>query len=217
MIAMQAVLAGKGHHALEVRDLQQRIGHRLDIDGAGLRAQLRLPGFGPLCVDEIGGQPQAREFAGNQIVRAAVQAALREQVVSGSQQRQQRPGDRRHAAGRDQRGLGTLERRHLRVQRQLARGVVVAQVTHVIVAAFAAVGVGCRLEDRHLHGTGDPRQRFTRVHELCFQALVIGHGGSPRAIVTQIRYRVRMPFCRDARDHVERHCAGAPPVRTRLS
>src|SRR5438105_6916304 len=104
---------------------------------------------------------------------AARQAALCEQVIPRRQYREQRRGDRRHAAGGDQCGLRAFQGRELGMQRELARGVVGTQVAHVVVAAFAAVLIGRGLEDRHLHRARDARQRLAGVYQLGFDT----HGG----------------------------------------
>src|SRR5256885_13005686 len=80
------------------------------------------------------------------------------------QQREQRRGDRRHAAGGDQRRLRAFQRRELGVQRELARGVVGTQVAHVVVAALTAVLISRGLEDRHLDRPGDARQRLAGLY-----------------------------------------------------
>src|ERR1700704_873866 len=103
----------------------------------------------------------------------AIQAALRQQMIPRRQHREQRGGDRRHAAGGDQCGLRAFQRRELGMQRELAGGVFGARVAPGGVAAFPAVFIGRGLEDRHLHRPGDARQRLTGVHQLGFDT----HGG----------------------------------------
>jgi len=87
-------------------------------------------------------------------------------MLAGGQEREQRRRDRRHAARRDERRLGALERGELVLECELRRRVVGAQVAHVVVAAFAAVLEGGRLEDRHLHRAADARLRLTGVYQL---------------------------------------------------
>jgi hypothetical protein len=153
---------------------------------------------------------KARQLAGHQVVCAAVQAALREQVVARRQHGEQRGGDRRHAARTHQRGLGLLERGDLGVQREMAGRVVGAQVAHVVVALLAGVLEGGRLEDRHLHRAGDARQRLAGVHQLCLDVSVGRHGCLADAPVMWIRYRVRMPASRDS---TARRAGTVPPHR----
>src|SRR5438309_3618521 len=134
----------------------------------------------PVGVDEVHRQAERREVPAQQIMGATIEAALCQQVIPRRQHGEERGGDRRHAARGDQRGLRALQRRELGMQRELARGVVGAQVAHVVVAAFTAVLIGRGLEDRHLHRARDSRQRLAGVYQLGFDT----HGGfrhwSPR-------------------------------------
>src|SRR5438309_1981992 len=127
----------------------------------------------PVGVDEVHRQAERREVPAQQIMGATIEAALCQQVIPRRQHGEERGGDRRHAARGDQRGLRALQRRELGMQRELARGVVGAQVAHVVVAAFTAVLIGRGLEDRHLHRARDSRQRLAGVYQLGFDT----HGG----------------------------------------
>ena len=105
-------------------------------------------------------------------MRAAVQAALRQQVIPGAKQRQERGRDGGHAACGHKRRLGILQRRELAVQRQVVRRVVEPGVTDVVVACDVGGLEGGGLKDRHGHGPLDPGARFSGVNQLRFQAAV---------------------------------------------
>ena len=118
----------KRDDACEVGHLEQRVRHRLDVDGLRVRPQLRLPRGRIVRVDEVVGDAEVREVVRDEIVRAAVQAALRQQVIAGRQHREQRGRDRGHAAGGDQRGLGTFERGELGVRAPSWLGVLLSRM-----------------------------------------------------------------------------------------
>src|ERR1700683_997152 len=117
----QAVCAREFNHRLKIGHLEQRIGHGLDVDGARVGAQLLGPRIAPVGIDEIVADAESSELAGEKVMRAAVQAVLRQQVIPGRQKAQERGRARGHAAGGDEGRLGALKRGDLLVQRQLAR------------------------------------------------------------------------------------------------
>jgi hypothetical protein len=69
------VLARKLHHALEVRDLEQRIGNGLDVYGARVGAQQCRPGLAPVGVDEVALDAKPGEFFGESTVSSVVDIA----------------------------------------------------------------------------------------------------------------------------------------------
>ena len=181
----QAVLAGELHHSFQVGDLQQRVRHGLDVNGARVGAQQRRPGIAPVGIDEVALDAEPRELPVHQVVRAAVQPALCQEVIAGREHREERSGDGRHAARRNECRRAAFEHRQFLVQCDLARGVVDPQVADVVVAAFARILEGCGLEDRHLDRAGNARQRLAGVHQLRLDVPEgFAHGELPGAIVT---------------------------------
>src|SRR6266478_984401 len=94
----QAVLGGKVHRGLQVADLEQGIRDRLDVDRFGVRPNRLAPGCGLVAIDKIHRHPVARKFLDKEIVGAAVNAVLREQMPTAGEHREQRRRNRRHAA-----------------------------------------------------------------------------------------------------------------------
>ena len=107
----------------------------------------------------------------DEIVRAAVEAILNEQVVSCREHRQQRGRNCRHAAGGDQRRICVLRSREFFVQRLVVRCVVQTDVFQTVIVRFVGVFKIRRLKNRHAHGALNARLRLTRVDQFCFQTL----------------------------------------------
>ncbi len=170
----EAVLPGEGDDRLQVRDLHERVGDGLDVDGPGVGAQLRPPVGGVLAVDEGVVDAQAGQLVGDEGAGAAVGAIHDEQVVARPEAGEQAGRDRGHAAGGDQRRFGALERRELRVQRLVVGRVAEPHVACRVVVCLALIEERRRLEDGHRHRAVDPRLRLTRVH----------HGGGDRLVRT---------------------------------
>src|SRR5712675_478375 len=76
----EAILGGEVHRGPQIADLEQGIRHRLDVDSFGVRANRLAPGCRLVAVDKIHRHPVARKFLHEEIVGAAVNAVLREQM-----------------------------------------------------------------------------------------------------------------------------------------
>ena len=150
---------------VEVGYLQQRVGERLEIDRPGVPPELSLPRPRGLRVEEGHLDPQPRQIARHQIVRAAVESVLRQQVVAGAEHAEQGGGDGGHPAGGRQRGLRSFERGELLVQGQMVGRVGQARVRNVVVTAVAALDEGGGLEHGQGDGAPDARPRLACVDE----------------------------------------------------
>ena len=78
----QPMVAREGHHPLEVRQLDQRVGQRLDVDGARGVPDARGPGLRGLRVNDGVSDAQSTELVVEQAARASVEAILDEQMVA---------------------------------------------------------------------------------------------------------------------------------------
>ncbi len=78
----QPVPAREAHDALQVRDLQHRVRHGLHIDRLRVRPELRFPRGRVVRIDEIELDAELREVARDQIVGAAIQRVLGDQMIA---------------------------------------------------------------------------------------------------------------------------------------
>ena len=78
----EAMLAREPDDALQICNFQQRIGHGLHVDGLRVRPQLCFPGAGVIRINEIERDTELLEVSRDEIVRAAVQPALCQQVIA---------------------------------------------------------------------------------------------------------------------------------------
>ena len=154
-----------------MRDLQQGITHRFDVDRFCVGAQLLIPGLWIVRIHEVICHSERVQILRDEIVRAAVEAILNEQVVSCREHRQQRGRNCRHAAGGDQRRICVLRSREFFVQRLVVRCVVQTDVFQTVIVRFVGVFKIRRLKNRHAHGALNARLRLTRVDQFCFQTL----------------------------------------------
>src|SRR5262249_61123994 len=101
----EAVLAGEARGGGEIADAAERVGDRLDVKDARRRLEARRPAGWILQVDEVVADPEAREVARQEIVGAAVDAVLHEDVVAGAEEGEERRADRGHSARGDEGAL----------------------------------------------------------------------------------------------------------------
>ncbi len=160
--------AGELDHHPMVGNLQQRIGHRLDINCPGVGFEHAPPLLGIGCVDEVEGDSKVRQVIGDEGMGAAVQAFLGEQVIPRLQHRQQSGRDRGHAAGGHHRRLSALQRGEQLAQRDMVGRVVQADIFQVFVLGLPGVLEGRGLENRHGHGARKPRMRVAGMNQLGF-------------------------------------------------
>ena len=169
------MLPGERRSSLEIADLEQRVRHRFDVDSPGIGTQLRLPRIGIVAVDEIKLESKRSKVFGEKIVSPSVQAVLRQQMIAGGQEGQQRGGDRSHSARGDQCRFSVFERRKFSVERQMIGTIVEPDVSDVVVALLAGVFEHGRLEDRQAHRSEDSRLGFAGVDQLRFDAFELFH------------------------------------------
>src|SRR5258706_12122522 len=96
-------------------------------------------------------------------------------MVSGSQDRQQRSGYRRHSASEHQRGWGVLERRELLMQCQVVWTVVQPNVANVVIALLASVFEHRCLKNRQAHCAKNPLLGLPGMDKLGFDPLEGSH------------------------------------------
>src|SRR5690349_10225197 len=77
----QSMRPGELNYRLQIGHLQERVGHRFNVDGFGVWFQPSLPGFWALCFDEIVGEPKGWEIASHQVVGPTVKSTLNQQMV----------------------------------------------------------------------------------------------------------------------------------------
>ena len=138
----QPMLARERRRGFEVRDLQERVCERLEVDRFRIAPHLRRPGRRRLRVDEAHLDAEPRKIARQQIVRTAVERVLREKMIARPEHAQQRRRNCRHAARGDDRGFRSFERRQLRVQRVMVGGVRQPRVHDVVVTGVAHLDEG---------------------------------------------------------------------------
>ena len=118
----QAVAVGDGGNGLDVRNVAVRVAQRLEIDGARVRLDGRLDRCGVVRVHERRRDAVLRQRVCQQVIGAAVDRLLRDDVVALPRQRLNGIGDGRRAGGRGQSGHAALKGRHALLEHVL-RGV----------------------------------------------------------------------------------------------
>ena len=118
----QAVAVGDGGNGLDVRDVAVRVAQRLKIDGARVRLDGRLDRCGVVRVHERCRDAVLRQRVRQQVIGAAVDRLLRDDVVALPRKRLNGIGDGRCAGGRGQSGHAALKGRHALLKHVL-RGV----------------------------------------------------------------------------------------------
>ncbi len=167
----------EAHDLLEVRESEQGIAQTLHVEGLGVGPQGRRPGPRLAAVDEGAGDPEGRQVLGDQVVRAAVEAVLHDEVIAGRQQRQQRRRDRGHAAGRDESGLAAFDGGELLMKSEMIGRVVEPDVLHVVIVRRTRVLERGGLEDRQADGALDQGAGLSGVDEGGGEALSLGLAG----------------------------------------
>ena len=167
--AGEAVGPREPHDALEIRHLDPRVRHGLDVDRLRLRPQRGVPAVGARRVDEGVREPEILQVVRDEGVRASVEGVLRNEVAAAAERDQQRRGDGGHSARRHQAGLAALEVRHLARDGRVARHVARPDVVDVVVAAQLARQEHARVVDRRGDGRAGPALGLTRVDGACGQ------------------------------------------------
>ena len=182
---------GKCRDPGQVAHVQERIGDGLDVEGLRVGPEGGPPFVRIVEVDKVAADAQRRQVLGKQGMGSAVEATLREQVVTGVQHGQQRGIDRRHAAGSHQRIGGALQVGQLAVQGDMVRGIVEPQVGNIVITrvfrGFIGGGLEHGLHQRPLY----PGVRFPGMHRPRQDRQVPaarGHG-SPPAITDRREWR----------------------------
>ena len=174
----QSVLVRERGHTRHVEDFEARIAERLAEEQPRLRPDRRAPRVEVARVDERRLDPEARQRVVQQVVRAAVERARRDDVRAGRHERHDREMKRRLPARRRDRPDAALERRDALFQHRARRvrqpRVDVARALHVeerrrVVAV--AEDERRRLVDRRRAGAGDgirtrPRVQGQRVEAV---------------------------------------------------
>ena len=147
-----AVLVRQLGQGVDVGDVTVGVAQRLNVDGAGLGADGALHFLQIVDVHEIGGNAEAGQGVGEQVVAAAVNGLLGDKVAAVLTQRFQHVGNGRRAGGQRQRRNAAFQSSHPFFQHVL-RGV---GETAVNVAGVrqpeAGGGVGAVVE--HVRGGG---------------------------------------------------------------
>ena len=149
----------------QVHHAHQRVGHRLDVEGARPRPQRALPGRRIVAGHEGVLDSQAGQIMRDQIVSAAVETVLGEQVIAGAQRGEERRAHRRHAAGGSQRRFRAFQRGELSVQRVVRRRIGEARVADVVIPARSRLLEGAGLVDGHRHRAFRARARLSGVDQ----------------------------------------------------
>ena len=118
----QAVAVGDGGNGLDVRDVAVRVAQRLEIDGARVRLDGRLDRCGVVRVHERRRDAVLRQRVRQQVIGAAVDRLLRDNVVALPRKRLNGIGDGRCAGGSGQSGHAALKGCHALLEHVL-RGV----------------------------------------------------------------------------------------------
>ena len=158
-----AALLGDRRDALEIDELEQRIGRRLDPDQARVRPDRRLDraGVGEIEIADLEAG-RALAHALEQAPRAAVEIVDRDdmgavvEAFERGRDRGQPGGEGERRAAAFEIGDAALERHAGRI---LGAGIVVA-----LVHARALLDVGRGGVDRHHHGAGGRIGRLPRMH-----------------------------------------------------
>ena len=154
----------------QVGDAKERVGHSLDVDHAGVGAQMRVPILRICAVDRGGFDTRVVEVS-EQAVCAPIQAILKQRVIAGSEEGQECGGNRGHPRGGDDALLATAQNCDLLLQCRMARGVVQADVAEVVVAVPTGVGKRRALVDRGSDGSCFSNDGFAGVDGFCFNVV----------------------------------------------
>ena len=127
----QAVFARQGCNLLQIDNPHPRIRRRLNVEDLGVGPDRTLVLRNVIGVDERGFDSQFRQPLRQEFDHAAINIALRHDVVSRLYQRQNRSGDRGHARREHERGIRAFE---------FGDGILGNRVRGIAVARVVAVG-----------------------------------------------------------------------------
>ena len=221
----QVALPGERSGGGKIGDAQQRVGDRLDIEHARLRRDGGAPGCGIVSGNERHRDSEPRQIVHEQVVRAPVEAVLRNDVIASAEHGEERRAHRRHATGRRQRRFCLLQRCQLGVERFVRGRVREAGVADVVVAPRLRLLERARLVDRHRHRAAVARPRLTgmdqqgiRTHgRMIYRAARGSEQMQSRSTVTSTEWRP-CRLCRfppDCRACSRSVCTSAFPERSR--
>ena len=144
---------GDRAHALDVGDVEHRVGRRLDEQVLRVRLDRRLDQLGLRGVDVGEIEAELAAHALEQPERAAVGVVADEHVIAGLEPRQQRV-DRRHARGERERRRACLDRGDVALERHARRILRAAVFEAGVRLPEAVLHVGRGLINRRDDGAG---------------------------------------------------------------